>query len=137
MKRSPYRAEETLRRPTGFRDRVGVSTRKPLRTLAKRALEITAAGGHNLVLVGSPGCGKTMLARRLPSILPAMTNAEALDLTKVYSIARLLGPRPRIMSTRPFRSPHHTASRVSLVGGVSRFALIEKQTTLRKTYQSS
>jgi magnesium chelatase family protein len=86
-------------------------------TLAKRALEIAAAGGHNLVLVGPPGCGKTMLARRLPSILPVMTNAEALDVTKVYSIAGLLGPRPRVVSTRPFRSPHHTASRVSLVGG--------------------
>jgi magnesium chelatase family protein len=86
-------------------------------TLAKRALEIAAAGGHNVVLVGAPGCGKTMLARRLPSILPAMTIAEALDVTKVYSIAGLLGSRPRIVATRPFRSPHHTASRVSLVGG--------------------
>jgi len=87
--------------------------------LAKRALEIAAAGGHNVVLVGPPGCGKTMLARRVPSILPAMTNAEALDVTKVYSIAGLLGPRPRVVSTRPFRAPHHTASRVSLVGGGS------------------
>jgi magnesium chelatase family protein len=88
-------------------------------TLAKRALEIAAAGGHNVVLVGPPGCGKTMLARRLPSILPAMTNAEALDVTKVYSVAGLLGPRPRVVATRPFRAPHHTASRVSLVGGGS------------------
>jgi magnesium chelatase family protein len=87
--------------------------------LAKRALEIAAAGGHNVVLVGPPGCGKTMLARRVPSILPAMTTAEALDVTKVYSIAGLLGPRPRVVSTRPFRAPHHTASRVSLVGGGS------------------
>jgi magnesium chelatase family protein len=86
-------------------------------TLAKRALEIAAAGGHNLVLVGPPGCGKTMLARRLPSILPAMTSAEALDVTKVHSIAGLLAARPRVVSTRPFRAPHHTASRVSLVGG--------------------
>ncbi len=85
--------------------------------LAKRALEIAAAGGHNLVLVGPPGCGKTMLARRLPSILPAMTSAEALDVTKVYSVAGLLGTRPRVVATRPFRAPHHTASRVSLVGG--------------------
>jgi magnesium chelatase family protein len=85
--------------------------------LAKRALEIAAAGGHNLVLVGPPGCGKTMLARRLPSILPAMTNDEALEVTKVYSIAGLLGPRPRVVATRPFRAPHHTASRVSIVGG--------------------
>ena len=87
--------------------------------LAKRALEIAAAGGHNVVLVGPPGCGKTMLARRLPSILPAMTTAEALDVTKVYSVAGLLGPRPRVIAARPFRAPHHTASRVSLVGGGS------------------
>ena len=86
-------------------------------TLAKRALEIAAAGGHNVVLVGPPGCGKTMLARRVPSILPAMSVAEALDVTKVYSIAGLLGARPRVVSTRPFRSPHHTASRIALVGG--------------------
>jgi magnesium chelatase family protein len=87
--------------------------------LAKRALEIAAAGGHNVVLVGPPGCGKTMLARRVPSILPAMTVSEALEVTKVYSIAGLLGPRPRVVATRPFRAPHHTASRVSLVGGGS------------------
>jgi magnesium chelatase family protein len=86
-------------------------------TLAKRALEIAAAGGHNVVLVGPPGCGKTMLAQRVPSILPAMTTAEALDVTKVYSVAGLLGVRPRVVATRPFRAPHHTASRVSLVGG--------------------
>ena len=88
-------------------------------TLAKRALEIAAAGGHNVVLVGPPGCGKTMLARRLPSILPSMTTAEALDVTKIHSVAGLLGKRPRVVATRPFRAPHHTASRVSLVGGGS------------------
>jgi magnesium chelatase family protein len=88
-------------------------------TLAKRALEIAAAGGHNVVLVGPPGCGKTMLARRLPSILPAMTTAEALDVTQVYSVAGLLGARPHVIASRPFRAPHHTASRVSLVGGGS------------------
>jgi magnesium chelatase family protein len=71
------------------------------------------------VLVGPPGCGKTMLARRVPSILPAMTTAEALDVTKVYSVAGLLGARPRVVAARPFRAPHHTASRVSLVGGGS------------------
>jgi magnesium chelatase family protein len=86
-------------------------------TLAKRALEIAAAGGHNVVLVGPPGCGKTMLARRVPSILPAMTTAEALDVTKVYSVAGLLGACPRVVAARPFRAPHHTASKVSLVGG--------------------
>jgi magnesium chelatase family protein len=85
--------------------------------VAKRALEIAAAGGHNVVLVGPPGCGKTMLARRVPSILPAMTTAEALDVTKIYSVAGLLGARPRVTATRPFRSPHHTASRIALVGG--------------------
>ncbi|MBV9440608.1 MAG: YifB family Mg chelatase-like AAA ATPase [Candidatus Eremiobacteraeota bacterium] len=85
--------------------------------LAKRALEIAAAGGHNVVLVGPPGCGKTMLARRVPSILPRMNAAEALEVTKIYSIAGLLGTCPRVVATRPFRAPHHTASRVSLVGG--------------------
>ncbi|HTJ25870.1 MAG TPA: magnesium chelatase domain-containing protein [Candidatus Limnocylindria bacterium] len=107
-------------------------------TLAKRALEIAAAGGHNLVLVGPPGCGKTMLARRLPSILPAMTNDEALEVTKVYSIAGLLGPRPRVVATRPFRAPHHTASRVSIVGGGMSIALPdEKNTVFGENEQSS
>ncbi len=86
-------------------------------TGAKRALEIAAAGGHNLLLVGPPGCGKTMLAQRMPSILPPMTTAESLDVTAVYSIAGLLGTTPRIVRTRPFRAPHHTISRVALVGG--------------------
>ncbi|MGB8519820.1 MAG: YifB family Mg chelatase-like AAA ATPase [Candidatus Tumulicola sp.] len=84
---------------------------------AKRALEIAAAGGHNLLLVGPPGCGKTMLARRLPSILPAMTPNEALDVTKIYSVAGLLGPKAGIVRARPFRFPHHTISQVALVGG--------------------
>jgi magnesium chelatase family protein len=84
---------------------------------AKRALEIAAAGGHNLLLVGPPGCGKTMLAQRMPSILPPMTQDESLDVTAVYSIAGLLGTTPRIVRTRPFRAPHHTISRVALVGG--------------------
>jgi magnesium chelatase family protein len=84
---------------------------------AKRALEIAAAGGHNLLLVGPPGCGKTMLAQRLPSILPPMSSNEALDVTKIYSVAGLLGPKPGLVSMRPFRSPHHTISEVALVGG--------------------
>jgi magnesium chelatase family protein len=84
---------------------------------AKRALEIAAAGGHNLLLVGPPGCGKTMLARRLPSILPPMSLAEALDVTKIYSVAGLLGNRTGIVGARPFRFPHHTISQVALVGG--------------------
>ncbi len=84
---------------------------------AKRALEIAAAGGHNLLLVGPPGCGKTMLARRLPSILPPMSLAEALEVTKIYSVAGLLLGRPGIVRARPFRFPHHTISQTALVGG--------------------
>ncbi|GAC1426520.1 MAG: YifB family Mg chelatase-like AAA ATPase [Candidatus Velthaea sp.] len=87
--------------------------------IAKRALEIAAAGGHNAVLVGPPGCGKTMLARRVPSILPSMPDSEALEVTKVYSVAGLLGANPRIVRTRPFRAPHHTISQIALVGGGS------------------
>src|SRR5579883_799986 len=86
---------------------------------AKRALEIAAAGGHNLLLVGPPGCGKTMLAQRLPSILPPVSPNEALDVTKIYSVAGLLGPKPHLVAERPFRSPHHTISEVALVGGGS------------------
>ncbi|MHB8147916.1 MAG: YifB family Mg chelatase-like AAA ATPase [Vulcanimicrobiaceae bacterium] len=84
---------------------------------AKRALEIAAAGGHNLLFVGPPGCGKTMLARRLPSILPPMSSLEALEVTKIYSVAGLLGSTPGIVGARPFRFPHHTISQVALVGG--------------------
>ncbi|MBV8198312.1 MAG: YifB family Mg chelatase-like AAA ATPase, partial [Candidatus Eremiobacteraeota bacterium] len=84
---------------------------------AKRALEIAAAGGHNLLLVGPPGCGKTMLARRLPSILPPMTLDEALEVTKIYSVAGLLLGRAGIVRARPFRFPHHTISQTALVGG--------------------
>ncbi|MDQ2864595.1 MAG: YifB family Mg chelatase-like AAA ATPase [Candidatus Eremiobacteraeota bacterium] len=84
---------------------------------AKRGLEIAAAGGHNLLFVGPPGCGKTMLARRLPSILPPMTPNEALEVTKIYSVAGYLNGDCSIVSARPFRSPHHTISQVALVGG--------------------
>ncbi len=83
----------------------------------KRALEIAAAGGHNLLLVGPPGCGKTMLARRLPSILPPMTSDEALEVTKIYSVAGLLPSESSIARSRPFRFPHHTISQTALVGG--------------------
>jgi magnesium chelatase family protein len=87
--------------------------------IAKRALEIAAAGGHNVILIGPPGCGKTMLARRMPSILPPMTPDESLDVTSIYSIAGLLGSEPHIVHRRPFRAPHHTSSRIALVGGGS------------------
>ena len=83
----------------------------------KRALEIAAAGGHNVLLSGSPGAGKSMLARRLPSILPDMTREEALQTTEIYSVAGMTDPRYPLVDVRPFRSPHHTASTVSLAGG--------------------
>lgn len=83
----------------------------------KRALEIAAAGGHNILLIGSPGAGKSMLARRLPSILPDMTRAESLQTTEIYSVAGMTDPAHPLVDVRPFRSPHHTASTVSLAGG--------------------
>lgn len=85
----------------------------------KRALEIAAAGGHNAVLIGPPGAGKTMLARRLPGILPPMSLRESLDTTKIHSVAGLLDSSTSLIAHRPFRSPHHTISDVALVGGGS------------------
>lgn len=83
----------------------------------KRAMEVAAAGSHNIIMIGLPGSGKTMLAKRLPTILPPLTLEEALETTKIHSIAGILQNSTAIISTRPFRSPHHTASDVSLVGG--------------------
>ena len=83
----------------------------------KRALEITAAGGHNAILIGPPGAGKTMLAKRLPTILPPLSLHEALETTKIHSVAGKLPENSTLVSKRPFRSPHHTISDVALVGG--------------------
>lgn len=87
--------------------------------VAKRALEIAAAGGHNVLMIGSPGSGKTMLARRLPSIMPPMTLDEALETTKIHSVAGRIGAGSGLIGQRPFRSPHHLTSRVALIGGGS------------------
>lgn len=83
----------------------------------KRALEIAAAGGHNVVMIGSPGSGKTMLARRMPTIMPPMTLAESLETTKIHSVAGKTGSEKGLLTRRPFRSPHHLASQVALIGG--------------------
>lgn len=83
----------------------------------KRAMEVAAAGGHNVIMIGPPGAGKTMLAKRLPSILPPLTLYEALETTKIHSVAGKLGKSANLLSQRPFRAPHHTISDVALVGG--------------------
>ena len=83
----------------------------------KRALEIAAAGGHNIIMIGSPGSGKTMLARRLPTIMPPMTLEEALETTKIHSVAGKMGAHRGLITSRPFRSPHHLTSQVALIGG--------------------
>ncbi len=86
---------------------------------AKRALVVAAAGAHNVLMIGSPGSGKTMLSRRLPSIMPPLTPAESLETTRIYSATGRLGPGEALLATRPFRSPHHTISDAGMVGGGS------------------
>lgn len=87
----------------------------------KRALEVAAAGGHNIILIGSPGCGKSMMAKRLPSILPPLTLSESLETTQVHSVAGSLSKDTSLIAQRPFRSPHHTISDVALIGGGTTF----------------
>lgn len=87
----------------------------------KRALEVAAAGGHNIILIGSPGCGKSMMAKRLPSILPPLSLKESLETTQIHSIAGKLHKDTSLIKQRPFRSPHHTISNVALIGGGSNF----------------
>ena len=107
--------------PTGFWQTVPDFADVMGQPLARRAMVIAAAGGHNALLVGAPGTGKSMLAKRLPGILPPLTREEAVETTKIYSIAGQMPKGRGLITTRPFRSPHHSASAVALAGGGSQF----------------
>src|SRR5437773_11023145 len=111
----PFEAPDQLPAPEGLPDLADVRGQER----ARRALELAAAGRHNLLLGGPPGTGKTMLARRLPGILPPLTRDEALEVTRIHSVAGLLPPGRPLVTAPPFRAPHHTASAPASVGGGS------------------
>ena len=116
---SAVQKNEEIERNEDFEEKLDFSDVKG-QFLAKRAMEITAAGGHNIFLIGDPGSGKSMLAKRLVTILPDMSNEEIIETTKIYSVSGLLNEEKPIISKRPFRNPHHSSTQVSLVGGLSR-----------------